>query len=127
MQPSFQEIINDVNAAFQKSNSEQFLQHCTDNITWIMPGGKSVSGKEPIRELFCNTGEMDMELPTPKIEKEGDLWVCTGSMTMKDKDGKSWEGHYRDEYTFAGNKIAKMESTFANEDGTTTQSNIPCP
>lgn len=101
------QIVEKVNASFEKGDSEEFLSFCADDVEWTMIGEKHVKGKEATREWMK---EMDgMDPPRFTISgtiAEGDSVVCHGDMTMKDKDGKDTQYGFCDIYRFSGEKIA---------------------
>jgi len=105
------EIVEKVNAAFTKGNSEGFLEHCADDVVWTMEGEKTTNGIAEIREWMK---QMDgMEPPKFTVDRliaEGDYVVCYGEMTMKGEDGKEGKYSYCDAYTFKGDKIKELRS-----------------
>lgn len=57
---SNREIITQVIAAFDNNDAETILTHMTDDVTWIMPGYETVSGKEAVKKFLPT-------MPTPKL------------------------------------------------------------
>lgn len=105
------EIVKNVNASFEQGNTEGFLEHCAEDVKWAMVGEKSTSGKTEIREWMSHCEGMEPpEFTVDTLIAEGDTVVCTGDMTMKDKDGSTGEYGYCDVYKFAGDKIAELRS-----------------
>lgn len=105
------EIVNKINEAFERGDSEGFLAHCADDINWTMVGEKNASGKESIRDWMK---EMEgMEPPTFTVTTliaDGDSVACCGDMTMKDKDGATGNYGFCDVYRFNGDKIQELTS-----------------
>lgn len=105
------EIIEKVNKAFIEGNTEGFLEHCADDVSWTMEGEKTTIGVADIRAWMS---QMDgMEPPKFTVDRliaEGDDVICYGTMSMKGEDGKPADYSYCDAYTFKGDKIATMRS-----------------
>lgn len=109
------EIIEKVNAAFEKNNPEVFLDNCTDNIKWTMEGDVPRVGKQSVRDFVQNTGGSTIEkLRTTKIIAEGDSAAAYGEMTMNEK-GTKVNYSFCDIYTFAGDKITELRSFAVKE------------
>lgn len=105
------EIVEKVNAAFEKGDTEGFLEHCSEDLDWTMVGEKHARGKSEIREWMK---QMDgMEPPKFSVETfvaDGDSVVCSGQMSMKTPDGGTGNYGYCDIYRFEGDKIANLTS-----------------
>lgn len=111
MAEDLKKIIEKVNEEFGKGGIEGFLGYCDDNVTWRMVGDKVVKTKAGIREYMSSYS--DMEPPNFSVDNliaEGNVVVCSGNMTMKDKDGNPGSYSYCDVYRFNGNKIAQLDS-----------------
>ena len=104
------EIIEKVNASFEKNNPEVFLDHCTDDVKWLMAGDEVRTGKDAIREFMASMGDAKLtELNVTQIIAEGDSAACYGEMTM-DEGGTPSSYSYCDVYRFTGEKIAELRS-----------------
>ena len=104
------ELIRELTTSFEQNDYESFLNNCTDDIVWEMAGEPAMNGKDSIREMMLS---VDMEPPKLTIDTliaEGDTAVCTGGMTMKQKDGSTANFSYCDVYTFNGEKISRLVS-----------------
>jgi uncharacterized protein len=104
------EIVEKIDAAFAKGDSEAFLSFCADDVEWTMVGEKPFKGKDAIRQWLAS---MKMEPPKFTVTNmiaEGDFVVSHGHMTMKDKDGKPGSHAYCDIYRFRNAKIATLTS-----------------
>jgi len=105
------QIVEEINKSFTENNTEGFLAHCDENLSWTMVGEKANTGKKAIREWM--KGMEDCEPPVfgvTNLVEDGDIVVCSGDMTMKDKDGKGTEYSYCDIYRFSGDKVTELTS-----------------
>ena len=48
-------ILKQANAAVVKGDHEGFLSRCTDDVTWIFVGDKTLKGKEAVRQYMKST------------------------------------------------------------------------
>ena len=104
-------IIEKVNAAFAKGNTEGFLSFCSEDVEWTMVGDKTVRGKDAIRQWMASMGDMEPpKFTVDKVIAEGDFATASGDMTMKDKDGKAVPYAYCDIYRFRNDKIVALSS-----------------
>lgn len=105
------EIVDEINAAFSRNDTEGFLEHCTETIKWNMVGHKTTSGKDSIRAFM---EEMKSpEAPVFSVDKmivTSSSAVCCGDMTMKDTEGAEASYSYCDIYEFSGDKVSEMLS-----------------
>lgn len=103
------QIVDEINRSFTENNTEGFLAHCKEDITWTMTGEKTTTGKDQIREFMASCA--GMEPPNFDVKKtiaEGDSVVCYGDMTMKGPDGETGDYSYCDIYHFDGDKVAEL-------------------
>ena len=117
MQESNKEIVRKVNQGFLDANIDSILEHFADDITWNMIGHRSASGKDDIRAWL---GDMK-ECEPPKFTEdiliaEGDTAICSGDMTMTDKEGATSEWSYCDIYRFSDGKITELRSFLTRTD-----------
>lgn len=104
-------IVEKVNAAFAKGDTEVFLEHCLDNVVWNMVGEKTTKGVKAIREWMASMGGMEPpKFTVDTMIADGDFVACYGDMTMKNKTGSSEDYSYCDVYRFSGDKIAELRS-----------------
>lgn len=105
------QIVKDINASFSNNDVEGFLSHCDENFTWTMVGEGSNSGKAAIREWM--KGMDGCEPPVfgvSNLVEDGDVVVCSGDMSMKDKEGKAIDYSYCDIYSFKGDTVVELTS-----------------
>lgn len=107
MKDIIRQTINDINGAFSRNEGEAFLDFCTDDVSWTIPGEATLVGKPAILK-FLSTHKC----PDPPVIGEcqilvdGNSAACYGEMTM------GTEGRYSfcDIYGFAGDKVANLTS-----------------
>lgn len=105
------EIVEKVNASFERGDTEGFLAFCADDIEWTMVGEKNTSGKESIREWMKQMEGFEPPMFTVNsLIADADFVACSGDMTMKEKDGSTGEYGYCDIYRFSGDKIQELTS-----------------
>lgn len=105
------ETVKKVNDAFESNNIEGFLEHCTDEVRWLMVGDKDLKGKDEIRSYITEMeGMKPPKIISLQIIAEGDNVAENGEMTMEDKDGKVIAYAFNDVYTFEGDKISELKS-----------------
>lgn len=118
MSDNYKGIIEDINAAFAKGDTEGFLDHCTEDVMWMMAGDRTVKGKTDILE-YMKQGE-GCEPPrfwADRIFVDGDSAACYGDMTMKETNGPEKEYHYCDIYRFDGSKVSELRSYVVAKNG----------
>lgn len=105
------EIVEKVNESFTKGNTEGFLEHCADDITWTMVGEKTTNGKIEIRQWMSQMdGHEPPKFTIDKTVAEGDTVICYGEMSMKEPQEAAGDYAFVDAYTFAGDKIKELRS-----------------
>lgn len=111
MSQDLKEIVKKINDSFTQNNIEGFLEHSDENIVWRMAGDKSYTGKQSVRDFVAQMeGHEPPQFTTDILVAEGNTVVCSGEMTMKEKDGAVGHYSYCDIYTFKGDKVAELSS-----------------
>jgi uncharacterized protein (TIGR02246 family) len=103
-------VIEKVNAAFARGDTEGFLGFCTDDITWTMVGDETVKGKDAIRKWMSSMPGETPKFTVEYVVADSDIVMARGDMTMKDKDGKPASYAYCDVYRFRGDQIAELNA-----------------
>ena len=104
-------IVEEINAAFTRNDTEAFLAHCTEDLYWAMAGDTEQKGKTTIREWMKQMdGHEAPKFTVDAIFGDGDHVACHGQMTMKDPQGKVGNYSYCDVYTFRGDKVSELRS-----------------
>ena len=102
-------IVQKVNEAFIKGDTNAFLGYCKDDVTWNMLGDRVIKGKEAILK-YCGTPIEPPAFTVNDTIAEGDLVVSNGDMIMKNNDGVPQEYGYCDVYKFSDGKIEELTS-----------------
>lgn len=104
-------IVEQINKAFAEGKTEGFLEHCAENVVWVMEGEKTTEGKAAVREWM---GQMEGHTPptfsVDKIISDGDSVACYGTMQMNEPKEYAGTYSYCDAYTFAGDKVTELRS-----------------
>lgn len=104
-------IVKEINDAFTRNDSEAFLAHCSEDVSWNMAGEPEQKGKSKIREWMKQMdGAEAPKFTVDAIFGDDSHVACHGEMTMKDKDGKEGSYSYCDVYTFSGGKVTDLRS-----------------
>ena len=106
-------IVEEINKSFSEGDTDGFLSHCAEDITWTMYGDRTVQGKSAIKEWMRSMEGMEPpHFTVDYLLADGDAVMASGDMAMKDKEGKTAPYAYCDIYRFSGGKIIEMR-TFA--------------
>jgi uncharacterized protein len=104
-------IVQKINDAFAAGDSETFLSHCKENVSWTMVGEKQTNGKTEIREWMASMeGSEPPAFTVDKMIADGNTLACYGDMKMKNKEGVTEDYSYVDIYEFDGEQIADLKS-----------------
>jgi uncharacterized protein len=104
-------LVQEINDAFARGDSETFLSHCKEDVSWTMVGEKETNGKREIREWMASMeGNEPPVFTVDKMIADGDSVACYGDMKMKNKEGVTGDYSYVDIYELDGEKIADLKS-----------------
>lgn len=110
MSDSKKAIVEKINRAFTENKVEDFLSHCTEDVTWNMAGDGAHTGKDSIRKFMASVPGMEPpQFTVTDMIAEGDSVACYGDMTMKE-NGEEGNYTYCDIYRFDGDKVAELRS-----------------
>jgi len=104
-------IVKEINEAFARGDSDTFLTHCKENVTWEIVGEKKTRGKAAVREWMSSME--DLGPPTFTVDKvvaDENSVVCFGEMRMKNKEGALEPYAFVDFYEFDGEQISDLRS-----------------
>jgi len=107
----------EANAAVTVGDYEGFLSFCTDDTEWDFVGDRILTGKEAVRKYMAATY---IEPPTFRVEyliAEGELVTVTGTISLKDADGKTTDYQYCDIWRFRDGKMAALKAFVIEESG----------
>ena len=107
-------IVEKINAACMNGDTEAFLSHLADDVTWEIIGDENLVGKEAIRQFMRSMATDLPKFTVNMIIAEGDIAVCHGNMHMKGDDGLTHPYAYCDIYQFNNDKVSRM-TTFCKQ------------
>ena len=96
---------------FRRSDHQQILDCLTDDVVWDLPGFTHLRGKEAFdREIENDEFAGSPKLTVDRHVEEGDTVVTTGHGQTTHKSGELQRFAFCDVFTFAGDKICRVES-----------------
>ncbi|MBA2326772.1 MAG: nuclear transport factor 2 family protein [Actinobacteria bacterium] len=96
---------------FRRSDHEQILACLTDDVAWDLPGHAHLTGKDAFDQEIEN--EEFVGSPTLTVDRlieEADAVVAIGNGETTHKSGALRRFGFCDVFTFAGDKIRRVES-----------------
>ncbi|UKJ07663.1 nuclear transport factor 2 family protein [Solitalea lacus] len=108
---SNKELIIRLNEFFALGNVNAFLEYCSEDVRWGMMGTTPLVGIESVREAM--TAEEFSEPPIINVRNviaEGDMVMAEGFMSMKKKDGSTFNADFCDIYKLKEGKIKELNS-----------------
>jgi ketosteroid isomerase-like protein len=96
---------------FRRSDHPQILACLTDDIAWDLPGYRHLTGKAAFDQEIEN--EEFVGSPTLTVDRlieEGDTVVAIGDGEATHRSGRPHRFAYCDVFTFAGDRISRVES-----------------
>ena len=104
------QILQKANEAVSNGDNEGFLAWCTNDTVWNFLGDVTLRGKEQVRQWMA---ENYLEPPINNVTNllaDGNFVIATGTITVKDKDGKATVSAYADVWRFEGGKMAEVNA-----------------
>lgn len=104
------EILKTANAALDTNNHEGFLEYCTEDTVWNFIGDVTLNGKQAVRNWMA---ENYIEPPINNVINmiaDGNFVVATGTIAVKDKDGKITHSEYCDVWRLEKGKLAEVNA-----------------
>lgn len=96
---------------FRRSDHERILDCLTDDVAWDLPGYAHLKGKEAFdREIENEEFVGSPSLTVDRLIEEADAVVAIGSGEGRHKSGERHRFAFCDVFTFAGDKISRVES-----------------
>ena len=96
---------------FRRSDHEQILSCLTDDVAWDLPGYARLEGKDAFdREIENEEFVGSPALTVDRIIEEADTVVAVGNGEATHRSGERRRFVYCDVFTFAGDKIRRVES-----------------
>ena len=96
---------------FRRGDHEVILACLTDEVAWDLPGYRHLVGKDAFDQEIEN--EEFVGSPTLNVDRlieEGDIVVAVGNGETTHKSGEIHRFAFCDVFTFAGDKICRVES-----------------
>jgi ketosteroid isomerase-like protein len=108
---SRKEIVAAYFEGFRRSDHEQILACLTDDVVWDLPGYAHLEGKDAFdREIENDEFVGSPTLNVDRVIEEGDSVVAIGDGEATHKSGECRRFVYCDVFTFAGDKVSRVES-----------------
>lgn len=106
MKPQNKILLEELNKAFARNDTEFITEKVTDNITWNIVGDQTIEGKEAFIQALKNmAAEEPMELTIHHIITHGKEASVDGIMKKSDQNTAY---AFCDVYTFSGFKNPKI-------------------
>lgn len=103
------EMITKVLTAFDNNDTETILAHMADDVTWVMAGYETVSGKQAVEKFFADNADTRVTYNKMKhLIIDGDLIAAHGESQCTNTDGKVYNMYYCDVYELSNGKIKQM-------------------
>ena len=103
-------ILEAANAAIAQGNYEEFLLFCTDDTQWTLVGGKTLQGKEAVRQWMATEYVEPPLNIVANLIAEGDFVTALGDLTIKDEEGKAAHYSYCDVWCFRDGKMVELKA-----------------
>lgn len=105
------QIVEKINKAFAEGRTEGFLEHCSDDVVWVMEGDVTTKGIPAIRQFMSQMdGTAPPKFTVDKVVAENDSVICYGTMRMEEPKAHAGTYSYCDAYTFANGKVTELRS-----------------
>jgi ketosteroid isomerase-like protein len=96
---------------FRRSDHEQILACLTDDVAWDLPGHAHLRGKDAFDQEIENEEFVGSPILTvDRVVEEADAVVAIGNGEATQKSGERHRFAFCDVFTFAGDKICRVES-----------------
>jgi ketosteroid isomerase-like protein len=106
--PSNKAVLEKANAAMAAGDIEEFLSFCTENTEWTYVGGKTLRGKEAVRDYLKTSSDDPANFTVTHLIAESDFVVALGDITMKDDKGEMVRNSYCDVWRFDDGRMSKL-------------------
>jgi ketosteroid isomerase-like protein len=108
---SRKEIVGTYFEGFRRTDHELILACLTDDVAWDLPGFRHLTGKDAFdREIENDEFVGGPTLTVDRMIEEGDAVVAIGDGAGTRKDGRTHRFAFCDVFTFAGDKVCRVES-----------------
>ncbi len=103
-------MLEKANAAMAAGDIEQFLSFCTDDAEWTYVGGKTLRGKDAVREYLKASSDELTNFTVTHLIAEADFVVALGDITMKDDKGEMVRHSYCDVWRFHDGRMSELKA-----------------
>ena len=110
MSETHKRVLQAANAAIAKRDFEGFLEHCTEHTQWHFIGGRTLSGKDVVRQWMAETYQESPDFEVKQLISEGDWLTALGEITSKDDEGNEVCFAYCDVWRFEDDKLAELRA-----------------
>jgi uncharacterized protein len=109
------EVVETYIEGFRRSDHELILSCVTDDVVWELFGYTTLTGKDAFDKEIANPAFVGSpELTIDRLIEEGDSVVAVGSGRAARRDGEPLTFVFSDVFTFAGDKISRLETYQVN-------------
>ncbi len=104
-------VIETYFGGFRRGDHEQILTCLTDDVAWDLPGFRHLVGKDAFDQEIENEDFLGSPtLIVDRLVEEDGVVVATGSGQSTRQSGEVHHFVFCDVFTFAGDKICRVES-----------------
>ena len=103
-------ILQKANAAITKGYNEGFLSYCTEDTEWVFIGDKTLQGKDAVRQYMATAYAEPPRFIVEHLIAEGEFLTATGTIKMKNEQGKMVNYSYCDISRFRDGKMAELKA-----------------
>lgn len=103
-------ILEKANAAVTAGDNEGFLHFCTEDTEWTFVGDQTLKGKDAVRQYMATAYVEPPKFMVENLIAEGDFVAVTGTISMKNEDGKMVDYTYCDVWRFRDGKMAELKA-----------------
>ena len=105
------DVVDTYFEGFRRSDHERILACLTDDVAWDLPGYRHLTGKDAFDQEIENDEFVGSPaLTVDRLNEEGDAVVAIGNGEATHKSGALNRFAFCDVFTFAGDKICRVES-----------------
>jgi ketosteroid isomerase-like protein len=96
---------------FRRTDHPQILSCLTDDIVWVLPGYKTVRGKQAFdaeieHDAFEGSPTIDLE----RLIEEGDSVAVNGNGSVTKKGGEVMKFAFSEVFTFRGGLVSRLDT-----------------
>ena len=110
MSETHKQVLRAANSAISKRDFEGFLEHCTEHTQWHFIGGRTLSGKDMVRQWMADTYPEPPDFEVKHLISEGDWLTALGEFTSRDDQGNEVCYAYCDVWRFEDDKLAELKA-----------------